>query len=221
MDSILDTYNELLAIGTQIQGQSLTPAAITAIFRKQLKTADIKFKLRRDVRVDHNQIIVGGTYDPHEDEANYASITIYITFCPGQREVEISELDWPQLCIDVIECTGHELVHQMQYRSRQFDIGPTVFVSGADVVAERIEQEYLGSEDEIEAYGYTIAAEIYLRYQSRIINSLHIMQTAMYKAYAQAFGKQHSILRQLLLMVVKYHIQLTTNGGSACPKKQQ
>ena len=200
----------MLALGDRIKDAEFTPAELTRLCRGMIGTTDIKVETTRDQHVDLNQIVVGGIYDPHEDESNSPSITIFVTYSPEQKMIRVGDVDWAQLCIDLIECSGHEIIHQSQFRARGFDIGPNLFISGSDDIDTQIEQNYLGNPDEIDAYAFSIATVLYLKYQLKEIDANLIMQTSLFKAYQIAFGVQHSIVKQLLETINSYYGQLTS-----------
>ena len=194
--------------GESVKNRKYSPAELTKVLRRFAQDDDTKLKTKRDKDVDLNQVIVCGLYDPAEDESNYPSITIYIMFNPEQKEIRIRDLDWKQLCIDLIECQGHEIVHQQQFRARSFDIGPALFVSTSNDEDRRKEQEYLGNQDEIDAYSYSIAIETFLKHNPKKLTIKHLKKSSLFKAYRLAFGVEHPIVQQLIYYSVKYYSKL-------------
>lgn len=198
-------YQDMLAYGETIQSSKFTVPEFTALLRGFIGTEYVKVRTSRDKVVNKNQVIIGGSYDPEEDEANCPSIVIYVTYNPEQKKICIRDIDWPQLCLDLIECSGHEVIHQTQYRMRGYDIGPNIFVSLSPVERKRTDQEYLGNPDEVEAYGYSIAIEVFLKYGPKIITTKYISKSAMFKTYVAAFGRDHTVVESLLSFVIKYY----------------
>jgi len=199
----------MIAYGENCANQKLTPAKLTSILRRFVGNSGISVQTHRDNAVHRNQVVISGFYDPDEDEANLSSITIYATYHPKQKFIYIKNIDWAQLCIDLIECTGHEIVHQVQYRSREFDVGPHIFVSMSESDRKRADQEYLGNADEVEAYGYSIAAEVFLKYAPKELTHRYITRSSLYKVYASAFGREHTIVKNLARFAVSYYNSLT------------
>jgi len=208
--TLIQIYESMKSLGEEVKDTEFTPSELTRFIRSLIGNVDSRVSTTRDSNVDLDQIIIGGLYDPHDDEAGAKSITIYVTYNPDQKTIKIADIDWPQVCIDLIECSGHEIVHQRQYRARDFDIGSTMFVSGNDDEHMQNDQNYLGNPDEIDAYAYSIAVEIYLKHRPPKLNSKYMSQTAMYKAYKNAFGAEHSIVNQLVKLTVDYYIQLSS-----------
>jgi hypothetical protein len=212
-------YNELVSYGQTIQNRKFTIAEFTGILRKFVGCSSIKVKTARDKEVDKNQVIIGGIYDPDDDASNIASITIYVTYNPDQKRICIRDIDWPGVCLNLIECTGHEIIHQTQYRLRNFDIGSSIFVSLSTTERRRIDQEYLGNPDEVEAYGYSIAVEVFLKYDPTIITLKYIAKSSMYKVYVNAFGANHKVVRSLLSYVGKYYDVITEKNHAKNPQQ--
>ena len=209
----------MVAYGESIQAQRFTIPAFTQLLRDFTGTSHIKVKTARDKVVNKNQIIVAGSYDPEEDAANCPAIIIYITYNPDQKRICIKDIDWSQLCLDLIECSGHEVIHQTQYRLRGFDIGPNIFVSLSPEERKRTDQEYLGNPDEIEAYGYSIAVEVFLKYSPKIITIKYISKTAMFKTYVSAFGREHKVVGSLLSYIVKYYVAISEGNHAKRPEE--
>lgn len=198
-------YQEMVAYGESIQSHRFTVPEFTQLLREFIGSNIIKVKTSRDKTISKNQVVVGGSYDPEEDAANCPSIIIYITYSSDQKRISIKDINWPQLCLDLIECSGHEIIHQTQYRLREFDVGPNIFVSLSPEERKRTDQEYLGNPDEIEAYGYSIAVDVFLKYSPKTITIKHISKSAMFKMYVSAFGREHNVVGGLLSYIVKYY----------------
>lgn len=192
-----------------------TPAKITKIFRDTLGTDDIMFKTVRNGDIEPGDVIVSGEYDKIDDEENFSSITIYVGFHPNDTLIRIGDLNLKQLAIAVIECIGHEQIQQKRYRDRDFDVDPTIFISGVQDDEDWQEQQYLGQPDKVEAYGYSIACELFLRHRAKILTGQHLYKTLMYRVYASQFGEKHPIVNQLISNTLKYYSKMS---GENCGK---
>ncbi len=212
MIPIRDSYAKMLELGS-LTTSRMAVTELTKKMRKVVGTDEIRLFTKRDSKVDKNDIVIGGLYDPFEDQAGLPSVSIYVTYSPKQKTIRFQDIDWPSISLCVVECIGHELVHQEQYRARDFDLGPTFFVSAKEDKALRENQEYLGSTDEIEAYGYSIAAEIFLKECPEKISGKNVVKTALYKSYVEAFGANHIVVRHLLENVLKYYKRFITIEG--------
>ena len=205
MSEIRDHYQEMIKYGESISTKKFTVPEFTRLIRSLIATTDIRVRTARDKSILKNHIVISGTYDPEDDESNIPPIVIYVTYSNTQKKILMKDIDWPKLCLDLIECSGHEIVHQTQYRLRGFDVGNTIFVSLSTEESKRLEQEYLGNSDEVEAFGYSIAVDILIKEYPKKITIKHISKTAMFKCYEAAFGREHKVVNQLLLYVVKYY----------------
>ena len=217
MLSIKSIYKDMLEFGEISSTRKFSPAEITNILRLFIGDSDIKLKTLRDRHLSNNQVVISGSYDPVEDESNFSSITIYVSYSTTQKNIYIRSIDWSQLCIDLIECTGHELIHQNQYRERGYNPSSSFFVGTSTDDERRGEQEYLGCTDEIEAFGYSIAADVYLNVGPKKLSYKHIAKTAMFKEYSAAFGSNHPIIHQLIEFASKYYIQLQGDKNAKEP----
>lgn len=207
-----EQYEKILNFGKESESQRFSIPELTNSIRQLVWYTDFRFFTKRDKGLSKNTVVVGGLYDPHDDQIGLPSISIYLTYPAKQRYIKIKDLDWPQVTLKIVECVGHELVHQEQYRARDYDIGPNIFVSSKEDKELRESQEYLGSTDEIEAYGYSIAAEIFLSERPEKISGKHVVKTELYKSYVTAFGSNHIVVRNLLENVLKYYKRLITTG---------
>lgn len=192
------------------ENQELVISRISKIIRDQIKSGGVHVTLQRDPTIDSGTIVVTGKYDPIEDEAHQDSIYIYIMCNQCEHTVGLSSPIRKRLCIDVVECLGHQLIHQSQFRSRNFDSCEAFFVGNNP------EQAYLGSADEIEAYGYSIAVSMYLSYPPIRVPGLLIARmltkNLFAKSYADQFGSKHSITVKLLGYATKFYGQLISTG---------
>lgn len=214
------TFRELLSYGRTNRDTVFTPASLTRVIRKYIGSPDITVTTTKSVDVDLDQVVIGGQYDPYEDQANFSSITIFITYNPEQKEFSLKDIGWKQVCVNLIECLGHELIHQQQYRNREFDIANTLFVSSCTDDKRRDEQEYLGNPDEIEAYGYSVASELFLKYKLAEITKNHVKKSQMFKVYASTFGIDHPVVQELTEHIVRYYLQLNDGSFSAIRIRQ-
>lgn len=202
-------YDELVTFGKLNKEVKFTPAGLTGAIRRIVATDDISVSTLKSVTVDMNQVVIGGQYDPDEDEANFSSIRVFASYNPYQKEINLKDVRWKQLCITIVECVGHELVHQRQYRARGYDIRDKLFVSKCKEREKKEEQEYLGNPDEIEAYGYSVASELFLKYKMEEMTKDCVKKSQMFKVYASTFGINHPVVAELTEHIVNYYLQLS------------
>ena len=189
-----DAYKKMQALGQRVQGRSYSGSEITKIIRRQFPASEFVFKTYRDYSVDPDTVIVSGLYDCFDDANFLPSITVTLCYHPEQQIYFVDLIDWDQLSFDVAECIGHELVHRDQHLNGRT---PKLKIYSGD----NDEQNYLGGDDEIEAYAFSIAAEMQTF-------SKPIHECAMYGVYQTTFAHDVNIITQLEHQVCKYQEQL-------------
>jgi hypothetical protein len=142
-------------------------------------------------------------YDREEDAQGFACIEVCLNYNPQEKHLDPELIDWKQLSFDIAECVGHELVHRKQRRHRA-----RVYTSVLESGPLKDEQEYLGSGDEIEAYGFSIAADLAVNHASLD----DINKTDMWKVYSGTFENDQSVLIELEQHVRKYYSKLKGGG---------
>lgn len=184
----LETHKRLVNLGKKVSGRSYSAAEFTRLIRRQYPSTVFSFKTHRDFAVDPDTVIVSGTYDAADDRAGMPSITIILSYHPLQETYFVDLLNWSQLSFDISECAYHEAVHRSQM-SRGVKIKPYQSLDP--------EQEYLGGTDEIEAYGFSIAAESFVFQKP-------VSECVMYMVYRDTFDTDTDIVLQLEKQVNLY-----------------
>jgi hypothetical protein len=103
------------------------------------------------------------------------------------------------VCFEICEVIGHEYVHRDQ-RRRKFR-NEHYACTLAPGHPDRVQQIYHGEACEIEAYGYSIAAEV-LVYYSGEEEAAHLTET--YQLYARLFETDQSVILKLDQYISKY-----------------
>lgn len=175
-------------------GKKFTPSEFTNLIRRQFAGADFVFKTMKDDAVDPDMIVVAGSYDPMEDSIGEPSIEICLCYCPGQRYYFIDLIDWEKLCFDLAECICHEGIHQLQYRKQR---SQRDFIMKLDDIDVHHDPDYLSNDLEIEAYGFSIAAE-------SVMYGVHFTECSMYQIYEKTFDKYPMVMAKLEQQILKY-----------------
>lgn len=183
------------------------PSEMTRFIRNLFDESDIIFKTIRNCNAMLDGAIVSGQYDPYSDKENFASINIYINYHPDQKIIQFSDFDSDCFLIELCDTIMHEQCHQNQYRKRKYK-PPKIYKSLSDDRAKRNEEEYLGKCDEIEAYGCSIATEIFLKFDLTIPHLLdnELSEVRIFNMYCDTFGTTHKIVKELQKFV---HLYLT------------
>lgn len=186
-----ETYRRLLLLKDRYSSRTFSASDFTKVIRRQFPAADFSFRTHRDYAVDPDMVVVAGIYDCYNDSQFLPHTEITLCYHPEQDLYFGHLFDWQQISFDIAECVGHELVHRQQYKSK----------SKLKSYTGTNEQEYLGDESEIEAYGFSIAAE-------SIVYNRPYTECTMYTVYKNTFDKDHSVIVKLQKQIVKYLEQL-------------
>ena len=187
-----ETYFRLLELEASYSTRAFSASEFTKLIRRQFPAADFSFRTHRDYAVDPNMVIVAGIYDRYNDEQFLPHTEITLCYHPEQ-DIYLGHLfDWQQISFDIAECVGHETVHRQQYKNK---------AKLKSYISTNSEQEYLGDESEIEAYGFSIAAE-------SVVYKRPYTECTMFTVYKNTFYKDHSVIVKLQKQIVKYLQQL-------------
>lgn len=185
--SIIEKIQKL---GKGATNQHYTVSGFSALIRSQFKTTDFIIKTHRSDAVDHDMIVVSGYYDPEAEQDGDPHTEIILNYNTQQTNIASSKVHWDKLAFDLAECVGHEMVHRKQ---------------GIRCLSSDNEPEYYSSPAEIEAYGFSIAAESF-------VFKRPITECSIYQLYAQLFDKRQDIMLLLNDYISKYSIHLETNN---------
>jgi len=198
-----DLYYRVLEISEKNSRKKVTAPQLTGLVRKLLDPLDYSVVTSRDPAVSPDMVIVAGIYDCWNDSVGVPSIEISLCYHPEQQYFFLDLLDWPRLAFDFAECVVHEKIHQEQHRQRKRFSKYRSF--SIDESLKR-EQEYLGAGEEIEAYGFSIAAD-------SIVNDRPWKMCDMYQVYATTFLDDPNVVTKLEKSIVKYLKQLELDHG--------
>jgi len=205
-----ETHSRILDIGDTFKGRRYTASEVTKLIRRQFPATDFLFRTHRDPAVDPDMIVVAGIYDCFNDSQDLPSVEITLCYHPDQKYFFTDLIDWETLAFDLAECICHELVHRQQHRSRQkFKSYESKLPEGDPLISE---QEYLGDGAELDAYGFSIAAE-------SIVRGCRPQECVMYGVYQTTFDNDKSVIVKLEQEIQKYLNQLELNNEQNEPKQ--
>jgi hypothetical protein len=217
--SIID--RELLAAITALAGyavvnQTLTPVEFTTKIRQHLRFFKIPVNVVSSYHKQTNksEIWVGGLYDSVKDQSGLRSITLRLQYNPTDKYVKIKKSHFNRFCISVADTVLHEIIHMRQYRRRNFKDIPG-YESVAESSRQRVEQTYLGHNDEIDAYSFNIACMLDVSFRSnsdKIINYLNKnlsdrrLKRNPYLLYLKTFDHDHNhiVIKKLKKKIMYY-----------------
>lgn len=199
-----------------VVNKKLKSKEITKIFRKHFKenTIPIKITTKFSNVVPKNKIWIGAIFDSIADKKMKKPITLDFYYAPDQELISLSYDAFNGLCYEIADTVLHELIHMRQYRRRKYKILPG-YTSYAESSKQKQEQEYLGHNDEIDAYAFNIACILQDKYFDCKTRSRKYINEDLKKAeknntpyymYLSAFDfdYNHKVIKKLKKKIVYY-----------------
>jgi len=177
--------------------------------------------VNRTNEVDTNHIGLMAYYDPDEDEDEEKPFELVLNFNRNDKQVIMDINSWREFASQVIEFLQHEIIHQHQYRSRDFIHNKPYRSTATDPTIKQA-QEYQGNPDEVEAYAHNLASELLRKTRGNTDQVLRLLRnfsnTAMSRdqagkllsptlfGYFKDFGfnTQHPVLKSLMKKTYQY-----------------
>lgn len=199
------TRDVLFCMLNSIQGKvvdkRLSVEKLHELMGKHIKKhLPIKVKMDRDPKNDKGYVYVGGTYYSFPDKTESGRyIEIIFSYNSDQKYFKLSRHRWLRLCTLFADTMLHEIIHCRQYRSRNFKAIPG-YESTAYYARDRKAQQYYGDRDEMGAFSFNIACDLYDRFgdnfgaASKYLDSNQYkrhQRTTFYK-YMETFGHNHN-----------------------------
>lgn len=206
-------YRMLYSIGNQVIGKKLLVEDLHSILAKHVKNhLPVKVKFDRDFKTDENYVFIGGVYHSDFDKAGYTRhIEVIFSYNFFQEYLTITRYKWKRMCKIFADVFLHEIVHMRQFRSRNFKLIP-VYSSTAERAKERRSQEYYGDKDEMGAYAFNIACELYDRFGNNFNSIKKYLDSNNYKRHKRTdwfrymktfnFDHNHTIIRRMKKKVI-------------------
>lgn len=185
----------------QQPGQVILASELTDIFRKGIKIPQVRLYTRRSPGVDLDTVSIGGAYDADLDQDGDPCVEVFVIYNPDQQHINTSVLNWHRVCFDLAECVGHEFVHRTQNKRKK---KIRKYVSRDTDAEKRSDQQYMGGSDEIEAYGFSIAAELAEMHRCFELDEDTLNQVLMYRVYSSTFDTDQSVMLKLHKQISKY-----------------
>ena len=204
--------------------REVTPKQVVSHLRK-IVGPNVVITTQKSSNVETNTLNVNAYYDPDEDEAEEKPFEVMVVFPKDNPNIKMDKQGWREFATKVIDFLEHEMIHQAQYRSRDFRPGRQYHSKHQDPTIKR-SQEYLGNPDEIEAYAYNLSRELLRKTNNDYDRTLGLLknfsQTAMTKDQAGRllspdlfayfkdfdFNTTHPILKTLMKKTYQFVQQL-------------
>jgi hypothetical protein len=208
-------YDVLNSVRKHVVGRKLLIEDLHKILANQIrKNLPVKVKLVRTAEQEHGIIYIGGCYYGDEDEEfNNRYVEIVLSYFVWDEYLTITQHRWRRMCEVFADTVLHEIIHIRQYRTREWKNIPGYY-SSAELANQRKSQNYYGHPDEIGAYAFNIACELYDRFGNnsnlsiKYLNSNQAVRhkTSTYLRYLKTFDMdhQHSVIKRLKKKVIYY-----------------
>ena len=200
--------------GTLVVDKKLSTTAVQKILSKTLKSnLPVKVTKSLDLDTEYGWIYTGGFYHTNDDKAHRQSINVVFSYNPAMTHVTLTRDRFNRVCSRVADVVMHEMMHMRQARARNFKTIPG-FSSYAENNKQRKEQNYLGDPDEIDAYSFNIACELYDRFRDYDYIAEYLnydlrdnrLKKDTYKWYLKTFdhNHRHPVIQKLKKKVMHY-----------------
>ncbi len=199
----------------QIVGKVLLIEEIHKILSSNIKQhLPVKIKMLRSAEQESGSLYIGGCYYGDQDEENEKKfIEIVLSYFVWDEFLKISNYRFRRLCEVFADTVLHEIIHMRQYRTRNWKYIPG-YESAAHLAKQRKNQNYYGHPDEIGAYAFNIACELYDRFGTNWQAAKRYLDSNMalkhkrsnYIRYLKTFdcNHNHPVIKKLKKKVIYY-----------------
>ena len=174
----------------------------------------IRSRKTREPQVPSSYVFVGGMYHTEYDLNRQKSIEVSFAYNLSDAALCFNTRKFNRLSERIADVILHEVIHMRQARKRKFKELPG-YSSTAESTKKRVEQEYLGDNDEIDAYAFNMACELDEKFHGdmkRIVNYLNEEQKGKrrnydtWRTYLRAFNwdQNHRIIRRIKKRSIYY-----------------
>lgn len=215
--SILDRSNlrELLNRARRfIVDKNLTVDEFHKIISTHIKLyLPIRISSERDLKTKSGNVYIGGIYHSDFDQTNQRQVEVIFSYHLFEKNLKISQYKWKKICVAFADTVLHELIHMRQYRTRNFKSIPE-YESTAQMFKQRRDQEYYGHSDEIGAFSFNIACELYAKFGNNFNQIVKYLDSpsrikknkdSPYLDYLKAFDfdLNHKIIKKLKRKIIR------------------
>lgn len=196
-------------------GQNLTISEFHDIITKHIKKwMPVRVRKSQELQVDPTYVWVGGVYHTEYDMNKQKAIELCFAYSLADTRLNYTSRRFTRLCSRIADVLLHEIIHMRQARKRKFKPLPG-YSSTAESTKQRVEQEYLGDNDEIDAYAFNMACELNEKFKGdmrQIVNYLNDEQKGKrrtydtWRTYLKAFNwdQSHKIIRRIKKRSIYY-----------------
>tara|TARA_B100000959_G_C14798483_1_gene548692 strand:+ start:72 stop:782 length:711 start_codon:yes stop_codon:yes gene_type:complete len=156
IDSALQPFLDFIKSGEEIPIKKIRNKLYRALKPIGIDEIDIL----RSKNVDVGDMNMNGAYDPHDDEDEFPHFSLELIFSETDETIAFSKEGVENIKDRLIDLLEHEMIHRNQYRGRSFKKQRSY--EPAKGISNKLKRtrEYLGNDDEIEAFAKNISSEL-------------------------------------------------------------
>lgn len=141
-------------------GKELSRKSIANKLEKTLKRFGVEEVTIDDSdKIDPGDMNINAAYDPDDDEEGLDPFYLELLFSTNDKTISFDTQGVSNIKERLLDALEHEMIHMQQYRRRDFAVQRSYRSKSKDPNLSQA-QEYLGNEDEIEAFAKNIASEL-------------------------------------------------------------
>jgi hypothetical protein len=206
-------YTMLYELKPYIVGKRLAIKTLQKLLSDHIKWhLPIKVTIKRDISHEKGVVYIGGAYYSSYDIDDRRHVEIVFSYRNTDSKIKLSETRWDRMCQLFADTMLHEIIHVRQYRTRSFKDIPG-YESTAYYARDRREQEYYGHKDEMGAFSFNIACELYDKFGDNFDAAKHYLDTNLAKRakktcwhkYMKTFdwNHNHPVIRAMKKKIIR------------------
>jgi hypothetical protein len=206
-------YTMLYELKPYIVGKRLAIKTLQKLLSDHIKWhLPIKVTIKRDISHEKGVVYIGGAYYSSYDIDDRRHVEIVFSYRNTDSKIKLSETRWDRMCRLFADTMLHEIIHVRQYRTRSFKDIPG-YESTAYYARDRREQEYYGHKDEMGAFSFNIACELYDKFGDNFDAAKHYLDTNLAKRakktcwhkYMKTFDWNHThpVIRSMKKKIIR------------------
>lgn len=215
LENALAPFLTFISSGEEISRKDIARKLLASV--KRFGVAEVS--IDQSDKVDQGDMNLNAAYDPDDDADEMDPFYIDLIFSTEDKTIAFEPEGVTNIKDRIIDALEHEMIHMRQYRSRDFAVQRDYRSKAKDPDLAQV-QQYLGNDDEIEAFARNIASELVRRAdKDGAIELLRMAnKTAQFKdemgyllspnlfGYLGAWGfdSSHPVIKKLLKKTYQY-----------------
>lgn len=155
LEKALSPFLTFIASGEPITRKDIAKQLHNSL--KQYGVAEVGVEVSDNV--DSGDMNMNAAYDPFDDEDELEPFYIDLIFSPKDETIAFDPEGIDNIKDRILDALEHEMIHMRQYRSRDFVKQRRYKTKSSDPTIKK-SKEYLGNDDEIEAFAKNISSEL-------------------------------------------------------------